>query len=576
MTIISELKRRNVFRVAGYYLAVAWLTMQVTDVLVPVLQLPEWANRLVFLLLAIGFPIALLLAWAFELTPDGIRRETEIDDKEATGYKGKLDFFMFGLLGVALIVFIWNYSREDSSRQVEPGEVRSVVVLPFENLMNDPDQDYFVEGMHDALITKLSKISSLHIISQTSAMHYAGTEMPLRDIARELDVDVAVEGSVLRAGDVVRVTTQLIDARTDRHIWADNFDRELVDILALYNDVAREITHQVRVKVTPEESAELESSRPVNPEAYELYLKGQHLCHRWSPAEMRQGAEVLQQAIELANNYAAPYASLAMCLVDAAFFEYLKPDEIDARARAAAEAAVRLDDRLAEAYVAQGSVHYYLDFNSSEAEAAYKRALALNRNSTDTLLRLSWFYAETGQFDDAYEMTRSALEIDPLSTAVRNAMGQVFYLNRNYAPALNHYEEALSLNRNDPSLNYYVGLAYEQLGEYSRAIEQYKTATELSDRAPLYLSALGHAYAQSGMREEAIAIREELDVSEKASSFSRAIVALGLGDEEAAIQLLTESVNSGDFHTLYLPKGPRFDPLRDDARFTELIGRFDR
>ena len=575
MTIIAELKRRNVFRVAVYYLALGWVVMQITDVLTSVLQLPDWTGRLIFLLLVIGFPIALLLAWAFELTPEGLRRETDsgADSPATGGARKKFDYLLIGVIAVALLGYGWNFSQQRAAETVEPGKIQSVIVLPFENLMNDPDQEFFVQGMHDALITQLSKINSLRIISQTTAMHYAGSEKPLREIAHELNVDAAVEGSVLRAGDVVRVTTQLIDARNDRHIWADNFDRELVDILALYNDVTREITNKIQATVTVDENASLETPRPVDPEAYELYLKGRHLCENWSPREMRQGSDFLQQAIELAPDYAAPYAQLAMCLVDSAFFEYVQPDEIDSLARTAAMKAVQLDDRLAEAHVALGSVHYYLEFDPERAEAEYLKALSLNRNSVDTLLRLSWIYAESGRFDEARVPTEHAIELDPLSTAVRNAMGQVNYLSRDFDQAIQNFDEALNLDQSDPSLHYYVGLAYEQKRQYGKAIAFFESATELSDGTALYLSALGHAHARSGMHEQAQEILDGLKKAENPSPFNLAVIHLGLGNNEQAIDLLDKAIIAGNFHVLYLKAGPRFDALRDDSRFDELLAR---
>ena len=474
---------------------------------------------------------------------------------------------------LAVTVFRRNDANQPAPAVAELGPIRSMVVLPFKSLMNDPDEDYFVEGMHEALITQLSKISSLDIISQRTAMHYAGSDKPLRQIAQELNVDAAVEGSVLKAGDIVRVTVTLIDARNDRHIWADNFDRELIDILALYNEVTREISDQVQATVVPAESDSLQAPAPIDPVAYELYLKGRYFCENWSPQEMRQGAEFLQLAIERAPDFAAPHASLAMCLVDSAFFEYVLPGDIDLRARTAAMKAVQLDDRLAEAHVALGSVRYYLDFEPEAAESEYLRALDLDGNSVDSLLRLSWLYAESDRFYDALGPTLRAVELDPLSTAVRNALGQVYHLNRDIDLAIENFEEALSLDRSDPSLHYYVGLAYEQKGDYEEAIARFEAASELSDDAPLYLSALGHALGLAGDRDRALQILEHLEQAESPPPFGLAVVHLGLGNNERALGLLEEAVAVRSFHTLYLKAGPRFDTLRDEPGFNELLRR---
>jgi tetratricopeptide (TPR) repeat protein len=323
----------------------------------------------------------------------------------------------------------------------------------------------------------------------------------------------------------------------------------------------------------PVESAGLESPGPIDPIAYELYLKGRYFCENWSPQEMRQGAEFLQLALERAPDFAAPHAHLALCLVDSAFFEYVQPGDINVRARSAAIRAVQLDDRLAEAHVALGSVYYYLDFEPEAAETEYLRARDLDSNSVDTLLRLSWLYAESGRFEDALGPTLRAVELDPLSTAVRNALGQVYYLNRDYDLAIGNFKEALSLDQSDPSLHYYLGLAYEQKGDYEKAIAMFEAATELSDDAPLYLSALGHALGRSGHRDGALQILEDLEQAESSPPFGLAVVHLGLENNEQALGLLEEAVASGSIHTLYLKAGPRFDPVRNDPAFDHLLQR---
>jgi TolB-like protein/Tfp pilus assembly protein PilF len=476
---------------------------------------------------------------------------------------------------VALVYFGLQQFWQSAPETVAAGEIRSIVVLPLDNLMNDPEQGYFVDGMHEALITELSKIKALRVISRTTAMHYGGSGKTVPEIARELGVDAVVEGSVLRAGNVVRVTAQLIEARSDRHIWADNFDRELYDILALYADVTREIVNHIRVTVTPDEQAHLAISRPVNPEVYELYLKGRHLCGNWSPQEMSQGVDLLQQAVNLDPEHAASQAQLAQCLQDSAFFDYMMPAEIDLRAKAAALTAVQLDDRLAEAHVALGGVSYYLEFEPRTAEVEYLKALELNPNSVDTLLHLSWLYIASGRFNEALGPTQRAIELDPLSTVVRNAMGQFYYLNRDFDRAIQEFGNALELDRSDPSLHYYLALPFEQKSQYERAIALHKSATELSDGAPLYLSALGHAYGMAGMHKQALEILEELQQTTSPSPYNVAIVHLGLGDYERAIDWLERAYEARNMHLVYSNQGPRFDPLRDNPRFISLMERID-
>jgi len=447
------------------------------------------------------------------------------------------------------------------------------VVLPLENLMGDSAQGYFVEGMHDALISELSKVKALRVISRTSSMHYQGSGKSVPEIARELNVDAVVEGSVLKAGDKVRVTAQLIEARTDRHLWSDTFDRELGDILKLYGDVTRAIVDHIEVTVTPAEQASLTASKAVDPDVYELYLKGRYLCRRWGPREMRQSVDLLQRAIGLDPGHAPSQALLAQCLVDAAFFEYMLPVEIESRARAAALAAVQTDDRLAEAHVALGAVKYYLDYDPKAAEQEYLKALELDPKSTDALLHISWLYAESGRFDEAREPTELAVQLDPLSAVAVNAMGQIYYLSRDYDRAADKFRSALELDRSDPSMNYYLASALLEKGQVDAALASFRSAVDLSNGAPLYLAALGHAYGVTGREAQARKVLAELQRSEYASPYNLAIVHLGLGQEDQAIDWLEQAYETRSGHLVYINRGPVFDPLREDRRFIDLVSR---
>jgi adenylate cyclase len=274
MGFFAELKRRNVYRVAALYIIVSWLALQVVDVFASMMPLPEWSGRLVFVLLAVGFPIALVLAWAIELTPEGMKLDS---NRGETGEpRRRRDQLLFAALVVVITIGGWQFLWSPTDDDAQVAEIRSLAVLPLANLMNDPAQDYFVEGMHEALITELSRIESLRVISRTSAMKYGELNKSVPEIGEELNVDAVIEGSVLRAGTKVRVTAQLIDARNDTHLWADNFDRELTDILELYADVTRNIAEHIRVTLTPEESARLELTRSVDTDAYDLFLRGNH------------------------------------------------------------------------------------------------------------------------------------------------------------------------------------------------------------------------------------------------------------------------------------------------------------
>jgi len=563
MSFFSELKRRNVYRVAAIYIIVSWVVLQVVDMFMSFMPLPDWTSRLVFVLLAAGFPVALVLAWAMELTPEGIKLETSGEDTSASRRRG--DVLIYGGVGVVLIVWLWSLDWGQEAPDSGTVQIRSLVVLPLDNLMNDPEQAYFVEGLHEALITELSKIKALRVISRTSAMKYLESGKSVPEIGRELGVDAIIEGSVLRAGDTVRITTQLIEAASDRHLWADNFDRELTDILALYADVTREIVDQIRVEVTPEEVARLAAPPAVDAAAYERYLKGKYLCDKWGPQEMLQGIDLMRQAIAMDPDNALSYSGLGLCLQYAAFFGYVLPLEIAEEANRTAERAIELDRDLADAWVTFAGVRYYLDFDMAAAEMAVERALALNPSHLRALVHYSWQLGEAGRFDEAIELARKAIALDPFSGVVRTTSGQAYYLNRDFASAFKEYEKLLELAPDDPSFRFYMGWAREQMGDYEQAIVLHKRAIELSDRAPLYVSALGYSYGLAGENREAQEILDELvglEAQGLAEPFHVAMVHIGLGNNEQAIDWLEKAFEARSSHMLYI-NDPRFISLID-------------
>jgi tetratricopeptide (TPR) repeat protein len=407
-------------------------------------------------------------------------------------------------------------------------------------------------------------------------MKYENSKKSVPEIAAELGVDAIIEGSVLRAGSTVRVTVQLIDGSSDRHLWADNFDREMTDILALYADVTREIVNRIRVEVTPAEAAKLATHKVVDPAAYELYLKGNYFCGKWAPTEMLHGIELMRQAVRKDPDSAVAHAGLAICLQYASFFDYLAPLEILPEAVAAAERAVELDEQLAEAWVSLAAVNYYLNFDGPTSERALERALEINPSSVRALNHYSWQLGESGRFEEGLVPARRAIRLDPLSTATHLSLAQIHYLSRENETALRLYEQIVDMDRHDPSLHFYLGWAQEQSREYDKAILSYLEAIELSNRAPLYVSGLGHAYGIAGRAVEAQAVLEELVQQERdglAQPFHVAVVHLGLKNYEEAIDWLEKSFAAHNAQMMYIKEAPQFDPLRSNERFTRLVDR---
>jgi TolB-like protein len=578
MSLFSELRRRNVYRVAGLYVIVSWLVLQVADVFMSFLPLPEWTPNLVFVLLLLAFPVALVLAWAFELTPEGIRRESgqHAGEKAKSAFRPTDAVLLLALAAIAVFAFLTRDGAAPELSEERPKQgieqtIDSIVVLPLKDLTNDPSQAYFVSGMHEALITELSKVKALRVISSTSARAYEGSDKSLPEIARELGVDAVVEGSVLRAGETVRVTAQLIDASSDRHLWAENYDRKLTDILALYSEVARAIVEKVQVRVTPREASLLASEQSVDPAVYERYLQGRYLCDNWSPQEMNQGTALLREAVRLAPDNAAAHAELALCLQYRAFFNFVMPLDIRQESLAAAKRALELEERHAEAHVAMAGIDYYLDYDRLGAEKQLLRALELNPGSVKALIHLSWLLAESGRSEEALLPTLKAIENDPFNTVANHALGQVYWLARDFDRAVAAYEKALVLDTGDPLLHYSVAFAEGERGNLDRALEIDRIALEISNHASLFLGAYGYHLGLAGRMEEAREVLGQLRQAEIAYPFDEAMVQIGLGEPELAIDQLEAAYEERNSQLVYLPHGSPFDPLRSHPRFQALL-----
>jgi TolB-like protein/Flp pilus assembly protein TadD len=577
MSFFEELKRRNVYRVGALYVVAAWLILQVTDVMISLMALPDWTGKLVLLLLATGLPVALILAWAFELTPAGVVRDRAgKSPAETSGKRHRMDYVIAGTLLAALAWFAWQHQWNEDKPQQTGGDIDSLVVLPLENLMNDDSQAYFVDGMHDALITELSRISALRVISRTSANRYRDSSLSLPAIAGELGVDAVVEGSVLRAGDTVRINVQLINARNDQHIWGEQFDRDLGDILTLYADVTRRITEQVKVQLSDSEAAHLAASEPVNAERYDRFLRSSALCDRWTPQYMLRGIEQLRDLIRSDPNDARAHAALALCLQYAAFFDFVVNREIRQEALAAADRAVSLAPDLTLAQVAKGGTYWYLDFDAGTAMQALERALAINPSDTRALIHHSWIMSESGRFEASLRSARKGVRLDPFNNAIHQALGQALYLARDFEQALEPLLKAVELDPGDASFYVYPAWAYTQLGRHEEALELLQTAVDLSGGAPFHLAEYGMALAFAGQEQAAqgvLAQLAELQGPNAASPFHFAQVEMALGHVEAALDGFEAALEARDNGLFYIAFGAQFDSLRGEPRFQALVER---
>jgi len=451
-------------------------------------------------------------------------------------------------------------------------QIRSLAVLPFENLSGDPNQEYFADGITEALITDLGQIQALRVISRTSVMRYRFTQKPLGQIARELHVDAIVEGSVSRSDGSARVTARLIDGPTDAQLWSKSYQRDLQNVLVLQSDVASAIVHEIDLSLTPVQQARLTSGRPVNPAAHEAYLKGNFLL-QGTPEQTRRAKEFFEQAISLDPNYAPAYAGLADF--------YLSDLELQPRvamplAAKYVQKALELDPDLAHGHITLGAVSLFGDWNWRLAESHFRRAIELNPNDAEAHRTYSYYLAALGREGEALAEVRRSQELDPLYITTQITAGWVFYYAGQYDLAIEQCRKAVELVPNSPGGYDCLGSAYRAKGMYDQAIAACSQAVRLSKKAPSRTVGLGQAYALAGRIREAQEISRELRELSAHSYVPPYLLArlhMALGEREQALVRLGEAYKERDPHLTWLKAEPAFDPLRGEPRFQELFRR---
>jgi serine/threonine protein kinase/tetratricopeptide (TPR) repeat protein len=470
--------------------------------------------------------------------------------------------------------------RDRWSRAVPPEggpRVTSLAVLPLVNLSGDARQEYVVEGIHEALITELSKLSALRVISRTSTNGYKGATKSLGQIAKELNVDAIVEGSVLRSGSRVRVTAQLIEVDPERHLWADNFDRELSDVLFLTSDVAQAVAREIRVALTPADKALLARARPVNAAAYELYAVGRHQWTLRTIDGYKRAIESFREALELEPGYASVYAALADSYMLLGEQGAMPQKDARAKAETAISKAIELDGDLPEAVASLAHWKFYYEWNWSAAERAFNRAIELNPGYAATHQQYGRALGFVGRFDDGLRELQRARELDPLSAIVRAYTGQVYLFARQYDRAARFLESASELNPGHALLRHNLGEVYLAQGRFPAAIDQLEKSMELStEPSAHYLAMLGCAYARGSRTADARRILSQLTERSRqdlVSSFDMASLHVALGEKERALTWLELGYQQRDIWLMELKGWPWFESLAAEPQYQALIHR---
>ena len=572
----AELKRRNVYKVAIAYAVVAWLLMQVATQVFPFLEIPNWAIRLVIMLIVIGFPIALVIAWAFELTPEGLKRTEFVDELPKKSARNRAWIYVVIVAG-AISVSLFFFGRYiATSKQSGSAELpaKSIAVLPFENLSGNPENAYFTDGIQEEILMRLAKIADLKVVSRTSTVRYKSSPDNLREIAAQLGVANVLAGSVQRTADRVHVNVQLIKAASDAHLWAEAYDRKLTDIFAVESEIAKTIADTLQAKLTGSEQNAIAAQPTQSSEAHQLYLKGRYFWNRRTGENLKKALAYFEQAAEKDPHYALAYSGMADSCTLIPIYSAGTPQEYHARARAAAQKAVELDDTLAEAHSSLGYV-FFVDFEHTQSVKEFERAISLNPNYATAH---QWFGANVlsalGRFDQAIAEGKRALELDPVSPVISLSLGAIYKNARRYDEAVAQLRDTVEMHPDFYWAHRFLGVTLELRGATGQAIAEYRKAFELSND-PVDLALLAHAEVSVGKQNEARQILAQLTEEAKTryvSGYAFAVIHLALGEKDQALDWLEKAAR--DHEGLFIAQikvDPYLDPLRGDPRFEALV-----
>ena len=592
----GELKRRNVYKVAIAYAIVAWLLVQAASILFPTFEAPAWVMKVFVTAIVFGFPVALILAWAFELTPEGIKRAEDVLPNESitprTGRK------LIGIITVVAVIaaglFAYQFLRGKPAASSAPGKTvamvaalapppiadKSIAVLPFDNLSRDPDNAFFAEGVQDEILTRLAKVADLKVIARTSTQKFKSAPENLPDIARQLGAANILEGSVQKVNDQVRVNVQLINALTNAHLWAEIYDRKLTDIFGVESDIAKLVADTLQAKLTGSEKTAISKKPTENSEAYELYLKGRHFWNRRTEADIRKAIEYFHDAIEKDPSYALAYTGIADSYSVLTGYSNDAPKQYIERAIPAARRAVELDDSLAEAHTALANA-IGADLQLPASAAEFKRSFVLNPNYASAHQWYGEVLQSSGRFDEAIAEMRRARELDPLSLIINCVLAGAYYSAGRYDEASQEIQRAFDLDPNF-GVAYWVRAQIEEArGDFQHALADYE-ASKAGIPSDAVNAMIACAYARAGKRAEAEKILNELTNESRhrfVSSYSLAQIHAILGNKDDAMRLLEKAF---DERTIPVGGGGyggpkidhRFDSLRDDPRFQKLFAKY--
>ena len=565
MGIVSELRRRNVFRMAVLYAIATWLIMQVADVLNDLANLPDWVGPTILGLLAIGFPIALILSWIYELTPAGISLEKDVDRAESTAHitDRRLDFIVISLLCAAVIVFAYDKWWIGGPPQ------QSIAVLPFENMSANPEQEYFSDGISEELLNLLTKVPELRVISRTSAFSYKGKGIDIPTIAEQLNVAHVLEGSVRKAGNQVRISAQLIEAQSDTHLWSETYDRTLDDIFAIQDEIAATVVEQLKITLL----GDAPQVRPTNPEAYSLLLQARHFSRNVTAEGLEHANVLYEQALAIDPDYAPAWVGLAVNYNNLATNSYMPFDEGFRRAREAANRALAVDPDNPAAYAHLGWIAMWYDHDLAAAASHYERALSVDPSNFAIIANAALLLKGLGRLHEAVALLEYHAARDPVNPTAHYNLGLGYLSAGRWEESIAAQRTVLQLSPDYIGVHSFIGTALLMLDDAEAALEAMSQEPSEAYRW-LGLVMANHAL---GRTDAADAVLTELiEKYEQHWAYNIAYTLAFRKDADRAFEWLDKAVEYGDPGLADIVAEVLFSHLHLDPRWTAFLERIGK
>lgn len=566
-SIWAELKRRNVFRVAAAYIIVGWLLLQVSDTLVPALHLPEWFHSGVAFLLILGFPIALIFAWAFELTPEGLKKEKDVDrGRSVTKVTGrKLDFVIIAMLVMALGYF--GYDKFVAGPVQPQDSAKTIAVLPFVNMSDDPDNEYFSDGISEEILNLLAKVPEMRVTSRSSAFSFKGQNLDVPTMAARLKVAHVLEGSVRKSGNQLRITAQLIEVGTDTHLWSETYDRTLDNIFEIQDEIAAAVVDALRIRLLGETPKATET----NPEAYALYLKGRHFRSQHTIDSYAQAEALLDQALKIDPGFAPAWSELGNVYNDQTNRFLVRPvDEAHKMARNAIQKALEMDPKYGRAWADLGDLEIHYGFNFAAANQYMQKALELSPGDTTIMQNVAHVNDLFGRIEEAIDLYEQSVALDPLSAGGHGGLGRLYYRAHRLEEAADSLQLAVSLNPLRNFDQFDLGMVLMMQGDAPAALMAMKQITidwlRLFGTA-IVQHALGNAQASDA------ALNELIEAEAEAPFYQVAMVYAFRGQIDLAFDWLDLAYDERDTGLPFVLREPLLANLRDDRRWEPFLDK---